>query len=81
MVGMLEVPMAKISGRGGPRPGAGRPRTDRDDISVKMDRATVARARFVADVKGISLAEYLTEAARPVIQKDFEKATKDGGKA
>lgn len=77
MVGLPEATrMAKSSGRGGSRPGAGRPKTDRDDMSVKMDRAIVARARFVAELRGITLAEYLTEAVRPIVEKDFEKASK-----
>ena len=46
---------------GGPRPGSGRPRSGRDDIAVKMDRAVVARARYVAEMRGVSLAEYLSE--------------------
>lgn len=59
--------------RGGKRPGAGRPKSVRDDVTVKMDRAVVARARFVADLRGLTLAEYLSEAVRPVVDRDFTK--------
>ena len=78
MVGSLEAPMAKKSVRGGARPGAGRPKAEqvRDDMSVKMDRTIVARARFVAELRGITLAEYLTEVVRPIVARDFEQSSK-----
>jgi hypothetical protein len=72
------------SGRGGKRPGAGRPKSSRDDISVKLDRTVAARARYVADLRGLTLAEYLTEAIRPIVDRDFDRAAgggKSGGKA
>ena len=68
--------VASKGGRGGQRKGAGRPKSGRDDIAVKMDRTLVARAHFVARLRGLTLAEYLTEAARPAIDKDFAKESK-----
>lgn len=70
--------MAKKSGHGGARPGAGRPKADqgRDDITVKLNRALIARARFVAESKRITLAEYLTESLRPVVARDFAEVDK-----
>jgi hypothetical protein len=65
--------------RGGKRPGAGRPKSERDDVTVKMDRGLVARARFVAEIRGVTLAEYLSEAVRPVVDRDFGKAAKPTG--
>ena len=61
---------------GGKRPGAGRPKSDRDDMTVKMDRTIVARARFVADLRGQTLTEYLSEAVRPIVDRDFAQAAK-----
>jgi hypothetical protein len=50
----------------------GRPKSsERDDVTVKLDRALANMARMVASAKGMPLVEYLSEAARPVIEKDF----------
>jgi hypothetical protein len=65
--------------RGGKRPGAGRPKSGRDDVTVKMDRAIVARARYVADVRGVTLTEYLSEAVRAIVDRDFGKAANTTG--
>lgn len=62
--------------RGRARPGAGRPRSGRDDVTVKLDRGVAARARYVAELRGLTLAEYLSEAARPVVDRDFAEAAK-----
>jgi len=45
----------------------------RDDMVVKLDRVVGADARWVADQRGISLAEYLTEMIRPLIARDLRK--------
>jgi hypothetical protein len=78
MVKLAEGPIvARKSNHGGVRSGAGRPaKSQRDDVAVKVDRAVVAKCRYVAEVKGITLAEYLTELIRPVADKDFAKASK-----
>jgi hypothetical protein len=58
---------------------AGRPATStRDDIAVKIDRGVVAQARYVADSRKIPLAEYLTEALRAIVRKDFDRAARGG---
>ena len=64
------------SPHGGKRPGAGRPKSERDDVTVKLDRGVVARARYVAEIRGVTLAEYLSEAVRPIVDRDFGKAAK-----
>lgn len=57
----------------------GRPKSsERDDIVVKMDRAVAAQARYVAETRGISMAEYLTEALRPIVARDFQHVAKGG---
>jgi len=68
--------LARTRNHGGERPGAGRPKSDRDDISVKMDRKVVAKLQYLAKLEGVSLAEYLTELARPIADRLFEKATR-----
>ena len=63
--------------KGGARAGAGRPKTStRDDVAVKLDRKLVEKARQVADLRGISLAEYLSEIARDQVDRDFGTADK-----
>ena len=66
---------------GGKRTGAGRPKSGRDDVTVKMDRGVVARARYVAEVRGVTLAAYLSEAVGPVVDRDFGKAADPTGRA
>jgi hypothetical protein len=61
----------------------GRPKTsERQDVSIKFDKSLAAMARLVASAKGISIAEYLSELARPLIEKDLAKEMKrlEGGK-
>lgn len=61
---------------------AGRPKTsERDDVVVKVDRALVGMAKMIATARGMSLAGYLSEAARPVVEKDFAREMKrlEGG--
>ena len=65
-----------VTKRGGPRPGSGRPKTsDRDDVTVKLDRAIAAKARYVAEVKGIALAEYLSTITGGQVDRDFAKVS------
>jgi hypothetical protein len=65
----LDLPMAKKK--------AGRPATStRDDVVVKIDRGIVAKARFVAENRKIPLAEYLSEALRSIVARDFDKAAR-----
>ena len=75
-VGLLESRDVAKGMHGGRRPGSGRPKGERDDITVKLERSIVARARYVADIRGITLAEYLSESLRPVVDRDFAKAAK-----
>jgi len=52
----------------------GRPKTSvRHDINVKFDKALADMARMVAKAEGRSLAEYLTDAARPTIEREYGK--------
>jgi hypothetical protein len=51
----------------------GRPKTERDDVSVKLDRGVVSRAKLVAAARGLTLAEYLSELTRGPVDRDFAK--------
>lgn len=62
---------AKKASHGGAREGAGRPRKGRDDVTIKFDRALAAKAKFVAEMRGITAAEYLSELHRAEIDRDF----------
>lgn len=56
----------------------------RQDVSVKFDKTLAGMARMIALSKGVSLAEYISEAARANIEKDFGKEMerfKGGGEA
>jgi hypothetical protein len=59
------------------RPMARTTKPTRDDVTVKMDRSLVAKARYVADNKGISLAEYLTGAMLATVMKEFNLVAKE----
>jgi hypothetical protein len=53
---------------------AGRPkRSDRDDATVKIDRGIVSKAKMVASARNIPLAEYLSQALRGLVVRDFAK--------
>jgi len=72
-VSTLEATMAKAKGR---------PKTsERQDVSIKFDKSLAAMARLVATARNVSLAEYLSELARPLIEKDLAKEMKrlEGG--
>lgn len=43
----------------------------RNDVPVKVDAHVIARARIAASAKGISLAEYVTETLRPIVEKEI----------
>lgn len=52
----------------------GRPKSsERQDVSTKFDKALLGMARMVATAKGVSVAEYISEAARQNIERDFGK--------
>jgi hypothetical protein len=56
----------------------GRPKTStRDDVSIKFDRVLGRRAKAIADSRRISMAEYLEEITRPVIDRDYAKLMRE----
>ena len=64
MVKLLEPPMERK---------VGRPRKDRDDVTVKVDRGIVVKAKLVAVARKMSLAEYLSDLIRGPVDRDFAK--------
>jgi hypothetical protein len=71
-IALVDRPMA--------RKRTGRPKTStRDDVAARTDRGVIARVRYAAETWKISLAEYLSEILRPVVQIDFERATRGEG--
>ena len=42
--------------------------TKRNDVSVKIDADVVNDARIVASFNGMTLAEYLSETLRPIVE-------------
>lgn len=56
----------------------GRPKSsERDDVSVKMDRTLAAKARQVAIRRGITVAEFITEVTRPTIEREYAKLLRE----
>ena len=50
----------------------GRPkRSERDDVTVKLDRTIVGKAKLVATHKGVSVAELLSEVVRGPLDKAY----------
>jgi hypothetical protein len=56
----------------------GRPkRSERDDVSVKIDRGIARMAKAIADKEGSSVAEVLSESARETVGKRYAKMLRD----
>jgi hypothetical protein len=53
---------------------AGRPkRSERDDVPVKIERAIIEKAKFVAMRKHTTMAELLTEILRAPIERAYRQ--------
>lgn len=56
----------------------GRPkRSERDDVTVKIDRAIVGMAKAIATSRGITLAELLSESLEGPISKSYAQMLRD----
>lgn len=52
----------------------GRPKSSaRKDVSIKFDQGLARKARMIAEATNISMAEYLSELARPLIDRDYAR--------
>jgi hypothetical protein len=55
----------------------GRPkRSERDDVTVKLDRGVVSKAKMIASARNLPLAEYLSELLQSPVNRDFAKEMK-----
>lgn len=66
--------------------GAGRPKGDRDDVPVKIDRRLVDQARVIAAFRKTTLADLLStllvgpiEKAQAQMAKEFNRTVPKGG--
>jgi hypothetical protein len=55
----------------------GRPKSNRNDITVKLDADTARMAKAVAAFRDITLVEYLTSIVKPVVEADIAKHFKE----
>jgi hypothetical protein len=56
----------------------GRPKTsERLDVSIKFDKTLAGKARLISQGKGVSMAEYLSELTRPLIDRDYAKLMRE----
>jgi hypothetical protein len=50
----------------------GRPKTsERDDVTVKLDRALVGKAKLIATHRGVPVAELLSDLAKGPVDKAY----------
>jgi hypothetical protein len=49
----------------------------RNDATAKIDTDVLKMVRLVAEYRGITAAEYLTEIVRPIVEKDLEQEMKN----
>jgi hypothetical protein len=47
------------------------PVAKRNDVTVKIDKEVIAEAKMVASSRDQTLAEYLSELIRPLVQRDL----------
>jgi hypothetical protein len=55
----------------------GRPRGDRDDVPIKIDRKLASMAKAIATARGITPGEYLSGIASAPIYRDYAKTLKE----
>jgi hypothetical protein len=52
----------------------GRPvSSDRDDVVIRVDRQVVKRLRYLADSRGVTVAEMASDFLRPIVDREFDK--------
>jgi len=55
----------------------GRPKGDRDDIPVKLDRKLAGMAKAIATARGATVGEYLSELTSTQIHRDYARMLRD----
>lgn len=56
---------------------AGRPRSDRDDVPVKLDRRLVDQARVVAAFRKTTLVEMLSDMLKVPVERAHQQMVKE----
>ena len=59
----------------------GRPKGDRDDVPVRLDRKLAGMAKSIALARGVSVGEYLSELTHAAINRDFAKMLREAESA
>src|SRR3954468_10033229 len=70
---MLATEERRIMGKARGRP----KRSERDDVTVKVDRTLVGKAKLIATHRGIPVAELLTELLRAPLDKAYAQMLRD----
>src|SRR4051794_9251864 len=55
----------------------GRPKSERQDVSIKFDKVLAGKARLISQGRGVSMAEYLTEMTKPLIDRDYARLMRE----
>lgn len=55
-----------------PKPANGGETPKRNDVPAKVDAEVIRIAKTVAAFRGLTLAEYLSERLRPLVNEDFD---------
>lgn len=55
----------------------GRPKSDRQDVSIKFDKTLAGKARLIAQGRGITMTAYLSEMTRPIIDRDYARLMRE----
>lgn len=58
----------------------GRPKSDRDDVTVKVDRVIVSRLKQVAGYRGVTVAELISDILRAPTSKIFNEMLRESDK-
>lgn len=60
----------------------GRPRMNREEVSVRYERGLAGKVRLIAQSKRITMSEYLSDVTRSAVDRDYAKLVKTigGGK-
>jgi hypothetical protein len=49
----------------------------RNDVNVKLDAEVARKCKIVAAMRGIPIAEYLSEEMRPIVQRHIQQGMQD----
>jgi hypothetical protein len=70
VVGMELLAMARSRGR---------PKSERDDVTVKIDRSLVGMAKLIATRKGVSVAELLSDLLQGPLDQAYAEMLRELG--